>query len=115
MPIITVYRRRFAVKGAPTAASLVPYPQNQKHTFTVGTDVYEATFHQSFVEVPKDATIDELKNLLCWADSKGKIKSTAAEVLGFAKAGLSGFRTASRREVMQSVAAGSFSPTDGQE
>ena len=94
MPIITIYHRKFAAKGAPVAVSLVPYPTSQKHTFVVDNMTYEASFHESRVEVPGDATIDTLKNLLCWADSKGKLKSTAREVLDFAKAGVSGFRVA---------------------
>ena len=101
MPIITLYHRKFAAKGAPVAVSLMPYPTTQKHTFMVGTEVIEASFHESRVEVPSDATIDQLKNLLCWADSaKGKLKSTAREVLDFAKAGVSGFRVARKADQM---------------
>jgi len=92
MPIITVYHRKFPTKGAPSSVSLVPYPESQKHTYTVDEVVYEASFSVSHVEVPENSTIDQLKNLLCWADSRGKMKSTAAEVLDMAKAGISGFR-----------------------
>jgi hypothetical protein len=97
MPIITLYHRRFPVKGAPSCVSLLPFPTSQVHTFTVGKDVYAAKFHQSKIEAPENATIDALKNLLCWSDSKGKFKSSAAEVLGFAKAKSSGFRVHGRK------------------
>lgn len=100
MAIITIYHRKFPIKGAPVAVSLLPYPTSQKHTFAVGTEVFEASYHESRVEVPGDATIDPLKNLLCWASAKGKLKSTAREVLDFAKAGVSGFRVARKADQM---------------
>lgn len=97
MLIITVYHRKFPVKGSPACASLVPYPTHQRHTYTVDNQVYEASFHESRVEVPDDSTIDQLKNLLCWSDTKGKMKSTAAEVLEFAKAKSGAFRVHSKK------------------
>lgn len=97
MPIITLYHRKFPVKGAPAAVSLLPYPAHQVHTYTVGKEVYAATFSQSRIEAPENATIDAVHNVLCWSDTKGKFKSTAAEVLGFAKAKASGFRVCGRK------------------
>ena len=53
MTIITIYHRRFPVKGAPAGVSLTPYPAHQRHTFSVGAATYEAKFHQSRVEAPE--------------------------------------------------------------
>jgi hypothetical protein len=91
---ITLYRRSYPVADAPVALSLVPYPADQRHTFTAGGRVYEAERQELRVVVPDDAKLDALKNLLCWVGDKGLVKSTAKEVLGLAEARLSGFRMA---------------------
>jgi hypothetical protein len=90
---ITLYRRSYPVKDAPVALSLLPFSADQRHTFTVGGKVYEADQRELRVIVPDDAKIDVFNNLLTWAGDKGSVKSTATEVLNFAEAGVSGFRT----------------------
>ena len=91
---ITLYRRSYPVAGAPVALSLVPYPADQRHTFTAGGRVYEAERGELRVVVPDDAKVDALKNLLCWAGDKGPVKSTPKEVFDLAEARASGFRLA---------------------
>lgn len=91
---ITLYHRSYPVADAPVALSLVPYSNDQRHTYTVGTQVYEAVRKEILVVVPDDAKIDVLKNLLCWAGDKGQVKSTAKEVFDMAEARVSGFRLA---------------------
>ena len=91
---ITLYRRSFPVADAPVALSLVPYAASQRHTFSVGSRLYEAEHREVQVVVPDDAKVDVLKNLLGWAGDKGPVKSTAKEVYDLAAAGASGFRLA---------------------
>ena len=91
---ITVYQRFYPVAGAPVALSLVPYPDNQRHTFTVEGQVYQAERRELQVIVPDDAKLDTFENLLCWTGDKGRIKSTAKDVFDLAEAGVSGFRMA---------------------
>ncbi len=88
--MITLYRRTYPVEGAPVSVSLVPSAGHQRHTFTVGAEVYEADCRELRVVAPDDAKLDPLKNLLSW--DGGKVKSTAAEVLDLAQKGASGFR-----------------------
>jgi hypothetical protein len=90
---ITLYHRTFPVKGAPVALSLVPFPEAQKHTYTLDGKIYDAVRKELRVIVPDDAKIDVLKNLLCWHSDKGLVKSTATEVYEFAQAQASGFKT----------------------
>lgn len=90
---ITLYRRSFPVEGAPMAVSFVPPDAAQRHTFTANGKVYEAEFREVLIAVPDGATIDPLKNLLCWSGDKGPIKSTAKEVFELARTRASGFRT----------------------
>jgi len=89
---ITIYRRSYPADGAPENFSLRPYPAHQRCTYTVGKKVYEAVFQQLTVSAPDDAKVLEEKNLLAWSGKDGKMQSSAAEVLGFADAGVSGFR-----------------------
>jgi hypothetical protein len=91
---IILYRRSYAVAGAPVALSLAPDSPHQRHTFTAGGKVYEAVRRELRVIVPDDAKIDVTKNLLCWAGEKGLVKSTAKEVFDMAEARVSGFRLA---------------------
>jgi hypothetical protein len=90
---IVMYHRTYPVAGAPVTLSLRPYPTHQRHTFAVGTKTYEAVFRELKVQVPDDAKVDQDKNLLLWTGKEGKMQSTAAEVLGFAESGATGFRT----------------------
>jgi hypothetical protein len=87
-----MYHRSYPVAGAPVALSLVPYSNDQRHTFTFEGKVYEAERRELQVIVPDDAKLDVLKNLLCWSGEKGPMKSTAKEVYDLAEAKLSGFR-----------------------
>jgi hypothetical protein len=89
---ITLYLRTYPVKDAPVALSFVPFAGHQKHTFTVGDKVYDASCQELQVIIPDDAKIDPLKNLLSWTGDKGLVKSTAKEVYDLAHAGTSGFR-----------------------
>ena len=91
---ITLYQRFFPVKDSPTAVSFSPFPTSQKHTFAVGTKVYEADFRELKITVPADAKLDNLNNLLSWVSDKGPMKSTATEIFNFAQARTSGFRLA---------------------
>ncbi len=90
---ITLYRRSYPVKDAPVSLSLLPFSVDQRHTYTVGKKVYESETSELHVIVPEESKIDPLKNLLAWQSDKGWVKSTATEVLGFAEAKVSGFRT----------------------
>jgi hypothetical protein len=90
---IILYQRSFPVKDSPVALSLLPFSLDQRHTYTVGDQVYEAERKEVHVIVPDDAKIDSLKNLLSWSGEKGTVKSTANEVYELAKSGLSGFKT----------------------
>jgi hypothetical protein len=89
---ITLYRRSFPVADAPVALSFARDPAGQRHTFVVGGRVYEAERRELQVIVPNGATIDAVKNRLCWASDKGPVKSTAKEVFDLAEALLSGFQ-----------------------
>lgn len=91
---ITLYQRYFSVKDSPTAVSFLPYPPSQKHTLTIGQKVHEAAFRVLKIIVPDDAKIDQLKNMLSWKGSKGSMKCTATEVLGFAQTQATGFAIA---------------------
>jgi hypothetical protein len=91
---ITMYHRTYPVAGAPVAVSLVPYSNDQRHTYTANGKVYEAVRKEVKVIVPDDAKLDVLKNLLCWAGATGPMKSTAREVYDLAEAGTSGFALA---------------------
>lgn len=91
---ITLYRRSYPVAAAPVAFSLLPDGPHQRHTFTSEGRVYEAVRRELRVVVPAGATIDALKNVLCWTVGKGMVKSTAKEVLDMAEARASGFRLA---------------------
>jgi hypothetical protein len=89
---IALYQRTFPVNDAPVTFSLFPFAGHQRHTFTVGDRVYEATCTELQVIVPDDAKVDPLKHLLSWNGEKGSVKSTAREVFDLAQAGDSGFR-----------------------
>jgi hypothetical protein len=91
---ITLYRRSYPVADAPVALSFARDPAGQRHTFVAGGRVYEAERRELLVIVPNGATIDVVKNRLCWAGDKGPVKSTAQEVFDMAQALLSGFRLA---------------------
>jgi len=91
---ITLYRRSYKIAAAPVALSLLPDPAHQLHTFTSGGKVYEAERRELHVVVPANATVDSLRNVLCWASDKGQVKSTAKEILDMAEARTSGFRLA---------------------
>ena len=90
---IILYHRSYPVKDAPIAVSFVPHSVAQRHTFTVGSRVYEAECRELEIIVPDDAKLDTLKNLLSWSGDQGLMKSTAKEVFEFAQARVSGFRT----------------------
>ena len=91
---ITLYHRTYPAKDAPVSLSLVPFSVHQRHTFTVGSKVYEAECKEIQIVVPDGAEIDALKQLLSWAGDKGPVKSTAKEVFDLAQARASGFRMA---------------------
>lgn len=91
---ITLYRRSYPVADAPVALSFIPDSAAQRHTYTVGTKVYEVERQEIKIIVPDDAKLDVLKNLLGWASDKGPIKSTAKEVYDMAEAKVSGFKIA---------------------
>ena len=90
---ITLHRRTFPVKDAPVGLSFVP-SAHQRHTFTVGSKVYEAVCQELQVIVPDDAKLDTIRNLLSWASNKGPVKSTAKEVFDLVQSRASGFRMA---------------------
>jgi hypothetical protein len=90
---ITLYHRTYPVEGAPFAVSFAPPDATQRHTFTVGGRVYEAECRPLKVNVPEGATLDLLKNLLCWTGEAGPTKSTAKEVFELARTKAAGFRT----------------------
>lgn len=92
---ITLYVRTYAVKDAPVALSLVPWPTHQKHTYTRDGRVYDAVSKTMKVTVPDGSVIDADRKLLCWDGDKGKVKSTVNEVYEMVKAGTSGFGKAS--------------------
>ena len=94
---ITLYRRTYPVADAPVALSLAPDPVDQRHTFAVGDQVYEAERQEVQVVAPDDAKVDPLKNLLCWTGDKGIVRSTAREVYELAEAGTSGFKLVKKR------------------
>ena len=91
---ITLYRLSYPVKDSPVGFSLIPYPEHQKHTFTVGGKVFEAKRGEVQLIVPDDSTIDPLRNVLSWTGTAGKTKSTATEVFNFAQSCVSGFKPA---------------------
>lgn len=97
MQTITIYRRTYPVAGAPISLSLRPYPTHQRCTYMAGNKVYEAVFQEFSVQVPDDAKVLEEKNLLAWVGKSGKMQSTAAEVVGFAESGDSGFKKTKSR------------------
>ena len=92
---ITLYVRTYPVKDAPVALSLVPFPTDQKHTYTRDGKVYDAVSREMKVTVPDGSTIDTDRKLLCWAGDKGPVKSTVNEVYELVKARTSGFGAAS--------------------
>jgi hypothetical protein len=92
---ITLYVCTYPVKDAPVALSLVPFPSSQRHTFTLKGKVYEAVYREVQVVVPDGAVVDADRKLLFWAGDKGRVKSTATEVFGYAKEHDSGFRMVS--------------------
>jgi hypothetical protein len=92
---ITLYVRTYPVKDAPVALSLVPFPPDQKHTYTRDGEVYDAVSREMKVMVPDGSTIDADRKLLCWAGDKGPVKSTVNEVYELVKAHASGFGKAS--------------------
>jgi hypothetical protein len=89
---IILYTRSFPAPDAPVAVSFVPPDPAQRHTFTVDGKVYMAEFKEMPILVPDGATIDPLKNLLCWSGEKGPMKSTAREVYEFVKSKAPGFK-----------------------
>lgn len=102
--LITLYVRTYAVAGAPVAVSFFPFPPLPRHTFTAGGVAYEAECTEVRVVVPDGATISgEVQRLswsgqkgplMTWAGEKGPVKSTAREVLEFARQQTPGFRMA---------------------
>ena len=92
---ITLYVRTYPVKDAPVALSLVPFPPDQRHTYTRDGKVYEAVSREMRVTVPDGSVVDADRKLLCWDGDKGKVKSTVNEVYEFVKAHAQGFGTAS--------------------
>jgi hypothetical protein len=91
---ITLYVRTFAVKDAPIALSLVPFPTHQKHTYTRDGKVYDAVSREMRVTVPDGAVIDTYHKVLCWHGAKGLVKSTGKEVYDLAQTHASGFGAA---------------------
>lgn len=94
---LTLYRMSYAAKDSPIAYSFFPFPPEQKHTFTLQGKEYPGIPGELQLNVPDDATVDRERNRLAWTDTKGKVKSTASEVLGFATAGASGFSLSKAR------------------
>jgi hypothetical protein len=92
---ITLFVRTYPVEDAPVALSLVPFPPNQKHTYTRDGQVYDPVNREMRVTVPDGSVIDPDKKLLCWAGDKGSVKSTVKEVYELVQAHASGFGTAS--------------------
>ena len=88
---LTLFVRTYPVKDAPVAMSLVPFPLDQRHTFTRDGTVYESTSKEMKVTVPDGAVVDAGKKLLCWAGEKGQVKSTVNEVYVLVQARASGF------------------------
>lgn len=91
---ITVYQRTYPVKGAPVSLSFVPFATSQTCTFPVGDRVYEAKYSELQVVVPDGAKVDVLRNRVTWGEGKGRVYSTAKEVVDLARVGDSGFRLA---------------------
>ncbi len=92
--IITMYERTFPVLGAPVSLSLIPFSSFQRHTYTLGEDVYESQRREFQITVPDNATIDTYRNMLSWVGSdKRRMKSTATEVFTMAEQGILGFGT----------------------
>jgi hypothetical protein len=94
---LTLYRRSYAVAGAPVALSFLPDPSSQHHTFTANGQVYEARRREVLITVPDDAKVDALKNVLCWRCNTGLIRSTAQEVFALATTGDGGFQVSEKR------------------
>lgn len=88
---LIMYRISYKAKDAPVCYSFLPFPPDQKHTFTFNGKVYEGVREELTLIVPDDAKVDVERNRLTWADTRGKVKSTAKEVVGFAQAKVSGF------------------------
>jgi len=91
---ITVYQRTYPVKDAPVSMSVVPFASGQRCTFPVGDKVYEAKYTEVRIVVPDEAKVDVLRNRVTWGEGKGRVHSTAKEVLDLALAGNAGFRLA---------------------
>jgi hypothetical protein len=92
---ITLYVRTYPVKDAPVALSLVPFPSDQRHTYTRDGKVYDAVNREMRVVVPDGSIVDTERKLLYWTGEAGQVKSTVNEVYELVQASASGFGKAS--------------------
>jgi hypothetical protein len=88
---ITLFVRTYPVKDAPVALSLVPFPTDQRHTYTRDGQVYDAVTREMRVTVPDGSVVDAEKKVLCWDGDAGKVKSTVNEVYELVQAQAPGF------------------------
>lgn len=92
---ITLYIRTYPVLDAPVAYSVVPFPTNQRHTFTRDGQVYAPVSREIQVTVPDGAFIDTYSKMLCWQGETKKVRSTGVEVNELVRMHSQGFSTAS--------------------